>query len=333
MDNPISSDAEKVLKVLKSKKGRFVSIKEIAKSSGLSRFNLYQSIHKLREWAYDIESQKGKGYRLNKITDFLLPTEIKNILKTSVLGKEIHSYHTVKSTNLLAYKLAETGSPEGAMILSEKQTAGKGRMGRSWFSPAKSGLWMSLILRPHIPPSKMPGLSICAGLALAQTVQKLFGLEAKLKWPNDCLIGQRKFAGILVELSAEMDQVRFAIMGIGINVNQKRVDFPGDLKKKATSISIELGEKVARLELLKHFLERFEKIYLGFAKKGLGAYRSEIKKYSLLLNREVKIKLGDKSVVGTAIDIDHNGSLVVKTKGGTETVTAGEVSLLQSRRD
>jgi len=328
MSNPIRNDAEKILKTLKRNEGKFVSIKEMAESSCLPRFNLYQSIGKLREWGYAIESEKGKGYCLNQTTDLLFSAEIKDGLKTKILGKEIHSYHTLKSTNLLAYKLAETGSAEGTLVISEKQTAGKGRMGRSWFSPSKTGLWMSLVLRPDIPPSKMPGLSICAGLALVQTVQKLFGLEAKIKWPNDCLIGERKFAGILMELSAEIDQVRFAVMGVGINANQKRMDFPSDIRKKTTSIRIELGEKVSRLELLKHFLVGFEKIYLGFVGKGLAGYRQEIKRRSSLLNRGVKVKFGDKSIIGTAVDIDDNGSLVVKTKTGVEAVAAGEVSLL-----
>jgi BirA family biotin operon repressor/biotin-[acetyl-CoA-carboxylase] ligase len=328
MGDLLSINAEKVLKILKKRKGRFSSTQKIATSTGLSRFNIYQSIYHLQSWGYQIESQKGKGYCLKEITDLLLPFEIKDGLKTKILGQQVHSYQTVKSTNLLAYKLAEAGSPEGTMIISEKQTAGRGRMGRDWFSPSKVGLWMSLILKPDIPPSKVAGLSVCAGLALAQTIESLFGLETKIKWPNDCLIDHKKLAGILLELSAEIDQIRFVIMGLGINVNQKRSDFPLALQDKATSIRIELSEKVSRLEILKSFLERFEKIYLVFRKKGLGAYRQEIKRCSSVLNKEVKIKFGDEIITGKAWDIDDNGSLLVKTKEGTKTVVAGEVSLL-----
>ncbi|HEX9917260.1 MAG TPA: biotin--[acetyl-CoA-carboxylase] ligase [candidate division Zixibacteria bacterium] len=324
----LSNNAEKVLKVLKRKKGRFLATRKIAASAGLSSFNVYQSIYHLQSWEYQIESQKGKGYRLVKPTDLLLPFEIKDNLHTKFLGQKIHSYQTLKSTNLLAYKLAEAGSPEGAIVISEKQTAGKGRMGREWFSPSKVGLWMSLVLRPDIPPSKAAGLSLCAGLALAQTIQNLFGLKAKIKWPNDCLINGKKVAGILLELSAEIDQIRFVIMGVGININQKRSDFPSGLQDKATSIRIELGQRVRRLDTLKSFLEKFEKIYLVFRKKGLGTYRQDIKKYSSVLNKEIRIKSGDEVITGKAYDIDDNGSLVIKTKDGTRAIITGEVNLL-----
>ncbi len=331
MGDQISANAEKVLKVLKRSKSVFLPIRRIAASSGLSRFNAYRSIYELQNWGYEIELKKERGYRLREITDLLFPFEIKDNLRTKVLGQQVYVYQTVKSTNLVAYKLAEAGSPEGTLVISERQTAGKGRMGRSWFSPARLGLWVSLILRPTIPPSSVAGLSVCAGLALAVTIQKLFGLEAKVKWPNDCVLEQRKLGGILLELSAEMDQTKFVIMGVGINVNQRRGDFPATLQDKATSVRIEWGERVSRLEVLKCFLERFEKIYLLFKKRGLRAFRHEIKKYSSILKKEVKVKFGHQTITGMAWDIDDKGFLLVKTKEKIETIVAGEVSLLLPR--
>jgi BirA family biotin operon repressor/biotin-[acetyl-CoA-carboxylase] ligase len=187
---------------------------------------------------------------------------------------------------------------------------------------------MSLILRPKIPPAKAPGLSLCAGLALIKTIRDKTSLEADLKWPNDCLIGRKKVAGILLELSAELDKIDFIIIGVGINVNQTQNDFPKNLKGKATSIFLESKDKFSRVELLKSFLERFEKIYLNFKTFGLKFYREEIKISSSLLGKKVKLLYGKDKLKGVVKDIDENGSLVLETRKGEKTVTAGEVTLI-----
>lgn len=323
--------AEAILTLLKREKKSAsggLSASFLSSSLNLPLHSIYEGIEELRRLGYKIEAQRGKGFKLLSVPDTFIPLEIKDNLKTKILGKEIFSYRALKSTNDLAYRLAEEKVPEGTLIVAEKQTAGKGRMGRKWFSPPEKGIWMSLVLRPDIPPSKAPGLSLCTSLALAQTIKEKTELEAKLKWPNDCLIGGKKVAGILLELSAELDRVNFVIIGIGINVNQELNDFPKNLKGKATSIYLEAGEKLSRIEFLRSFLKNLEKIYINFKTFGLRYYQEEIKKYSTLLGKKVKLLYGKEKLKGTVKDIDENGSLILETRKGKRVITAGEVTLI-----
>lgn len=304
-----------------------ISTKQISEELGIHPYVLHQLVKELRRWGFKISSEKGKGYRLLEIPDFLLPGKIKRNLKTKLLGKEVLCYRTIGSTNNLAFRLAESGAPEGTLIVADEQTKGRGRMGRNWYSPPKLGLWMSLILRPDIPPSKAPSLSICAGLALAQAIGEITGLDAKTKWPNDCLLNGRKVGGVLLELSAELDRINFMIAGIGVNVNHQFNDFPKNLSAIATSLRIELGKEVPRIKLLTSFLERFESIYLDFKKNGLSPQRSLIKKSSFHLGAKVTVKSGKERIEGIAEDIDDNGSLIIRVGKEKRVVTTGEVTL------
>jgi len=328
MNRTLQTVEEELVGVLEKNSHRFLSTKDISLKLGVHPYVVYQAVRELRRWEFQIQSERGKGYKLVESPDFILPGEIKKNLKSKIFGKKIYSYRKVGSTNLLGFRLAETGSEEGTLIVADEQTKGKGRMGRSWYSPPRLGLWMSLILRPRIPPFKAPGLSICAGLALAQTIKEMTGIEAKIKWPNDCLIDGKKVGGILLELSAELDRINFVIVGIGVNVNHSAKDFPRNLSQTATSMKIKLGKDISRLALLTSFLEEFERIYLDFKKKGLSAQREMIKSFSSLLGKKVAVRFGKEKIEGTAENIDENGSLVIKTKKGEKVVTAGEVMVL-----
>jgi BirA family biotin operon repressor/biotin-[acetyl-CoA-carboxylase] ligase len=319
---------EELVGLLEKNGDGFLSTKDVSLKLGVHPYAVYQAVRELRRWGFEIQSERGKGYRLVESPDFVLPAEIKKNLKAKILGKKVYSYRKVGSTNLLGLRLAETGAEEGTLVVADEQTKGKGRMGRSWYSPPRLGLWMSLILRPDIPPFKAPGLSICAGLALAQAMKQLMGIEAKIKWPNDCLIDGKKVGGILLELSAELDRINFVIVGIGVNVNHSAKDFPKNLAPNATSIKIELGKEISRLSLLISFLEKFENIYLDFKKNGLSPHREMIKSFSSLLGKKVTVKFGKEKIEGTAENIDDNGSLVIKTKKGEKVVRAGEVTML-----
>ncbi|MGB8658664.1 MAG: biotin--[acetyl-CoA-carboxylase] ligase [Candidatus Zixiibacteriota bacterium] len=319
---------EELVAFLQQKQNTHVSTKDISQELGIHPYVIHQAIKELRRWNFKISSEKGKGYRLLESPDFLLPGEIRKNLNTNVLGKKVLSYRRVGSTNHLAFRLAESGADEGTLVVADEQTKGRGRMGRSWYSPPSLGLWMSLILRPDIPPFKAPGLSILAGLALAQAIEDLAGLDAKIKWPNDCLINGRKVGGVLLELSAELDRTNFVIAGIGVNVSHLPDDFPKNLSSTATSIKMECGKEVPRIDVLNSFLTRFETIYLDFKKNGLAPQRQLIKKLSLLLGSQVTVKLGRERIEGIAEDIDDNGSLVVKAGKERRLVTAGEVTVV-----
>lgn len=323
--------SEGILTLLKREKkssSSGLSATYLSSSLNIPLHTVYEGIVELRRLGYKIVTERGKGYRLLSVPDTFIPLEINYNLKTKILGKNIFSYRAIKSTNDLAYRLAEQKAPEGTLIVADKQTAGKGRLGRKWFSPPNRGIWMSLILRPKIPPAKAPGLSLCTGLALVQTVMDKTGLKADLKWPNDCLIRGKKAAGILLELSAELDKVNFVIIGVGINVNHSQKDFPKSLKGRATSIYLESGKRISRVEFLKDFLKKLEKIYINFKSFGLRYYREEIKKSSTILGKKVKLQYGKEKLKGLVKDIDENGSLILETRKGKRTVTAGEVTLI-----
>jgi BirA family biotin operon repressor/biotin-[acetyl-CoA-carboxylase] ligase len=319
---------EEVLSLLQKKRRTFLSTKEISEKLRVHPYVVYQAIKELRRWDFEISSEKGKGYRLLKSPDLILPGEVKRKLRTKILGKEVLSYRSLGSTNQLGFRLAEAGAGEGMLILADEQSRGKGRMGRGWYSPPGLGLWISLILRPNIPPFKAPGLSICAGLALAQTIRQLTGLDARIKWPNDCLMNGLKVGGILLELSAELDRTNFVIAGIGVNVNHLPKDFPTRLSGRATSIRMEWGKELSRVRLLTSFMQRFESLYLDFKKKGLSPQRQLIKKFSSLLGKKVAVKFGRERIEGLAQDIDDYGSLVIRTPKGERVVRAGEVTVV-----
>ncbi|KPK78670.1 MAG: hypothetical protein AMJ89_00770 [candidate division Zixibacteria bacterium SM23_73] len=328
MNRTLQTVEEELVGVLEKNNHRFLSTKDISLKLGVHPYVVYQAVRELRRWEFQIQSERGKGYKLVKSPDLILPGEIKKNLKSKIFGKKIYSYRKVGSTNVLGFRLAEIGAEEGTLLVADEQSKGKGRMGRSWYSPPRLGLWMSLILRPDIPPFKAPGLSICAGLALAQAILEMTGIEAKIKWPNDCLIDGKKVGGILLELSAELDRINFVIVGIGVNVNHSTQDFPRNLSQTATSMKIKLGKDLSRLALLTSFLEKFERIYLDFKKNGLSPQREMIKSYSSLLGKKVTVKFGKEKIEGMAENIDENGSLVIKTQKGEKVVTAGEVTVL-----
>ncbi len=317
---------EELITFLQKNRQTQLSTRQISEELGIHPYVIYQLVKDLRRWGFKISSEKGKGYQLLEVPDFLLPGKIRRNLKTKLLGKEVLCYRTIGSTNNLAFRLAESGAEEGTLIVADEQTKGRGRMGRSWYSPPKLGLWQSLILRPDIPPFKAPGLSICAGLALAQAIVELTGMDAKIKWPNDCYLNGRKVGGVLLELSAEIDRINFVIAGIGVNVNHQLSDIPKNLSSIATSLRIEVGKEVPRVKLLSSFLEKFEVIYMDFKNNGFAPQRSLIKNFSSLLGTKVTVKYGKEKIEGIAEDIDDNGSLVIRVGKEKRVVTTGEVA-------
>ncbi len=327
MKKNLSVLAQELLLQLR-KKPDFYSTEKLVQELRINLKELKAAKKQLEKWGYKIEPDSQKGYKLAQIPDLLLPQEIKYDLKSKILGQEIHSYKVIKSTNDLAFSLAEAGAPEGTLVVAEKQTKGKGRLGRSWFSPPKLGIWMSLILRPSILPSQAPGLSIAASLALVLTTKELTGLLAFIKWPNDLIINNKKFCGILTELSAELDKINFVILGVGVNINHTSKDFPKGLRDIATSLKIETGEKISRVDFLKRFLEKFEKIYLQYKKTGLLTFKEECLRHSYLLGKRITIQVGNEILEGKAENLDDNGALILRTKEGLRTITAGDVSLL-----
>ena len=309
----------------------YISGEELCKIAGVSRAAIWKHIEKLREEGYVIEASPHLGYRLLNIPDRLIPSEIKWKLKARILGKEVLSYKKVDSTNDIAYELAKKGMKEGTVILAEEQGKGKGRHGRTWLSPSKSGIYFSIILRPHITPNEISKITLLAAVATAKAIREATGLQAMIKWPNDILVNHKKVCGILTEMKAEQDSVDFIVIGIGINVNN-----PGkQLPKGASSLAEELShhrkdEQISRIELTKKLIEKLEEDYFLLKKDGFRPIMDEWKHLSDMLGSRVKVSLQNRTFEGLAHDIDPDGALVVRRDAGTlEKVSSGDIMMIR----
>ena len=320
---------EPVMRLLRDNPDRHFSIKEIAKKVGTTDKMALETIGGLSVWGYRFDLDKSSRYRFVSAPDAIFPFEIQYGLKAKYIGSEVSSHYTVSSTNTIAHQMAEEGAPEGTMVIAERQRGGKGRLGRVWHSPPKLGLWFSLILRPDIDPAAAPSLSILSALTLSEVLRSKYKVQSFIKWPNDCLIDNRKVTGILTELSADNGKIDFVIVGMGINVNMAVKDFPPFLRSIATSIHLETGDNIKRIELLRTYLEAFEKNYDIFKDKGLKPFLPRIKKHSLLLGKKIKLKIGRKLIQAVAHDIDTDGALLAKHRKEILRVTAGEVTVIE----
>ncbi|MEE9442233.1 MAG: biotin--[acetyl-CoA-carboxylase] ligase [candidate division Zixibacteria bacterium] len=291
---------------------------------------LAKAIALLRQTGYRIETRKDTHCAFKSAPDLLLRAEILHGLKTKKMGRNVHAFQSVQSTNIIARQMAETGAVEGTIVVAEEQTRGRGRLGRKWFSSNGKGIYLSIIIYPDIRPTMAPGLSIMTALALADTISDYGAPSVNIKWPNDCLINGRKTVGILTELSAEIGKVHYVIVGVGINVNQQREDFPEDIRKRATSVGAELKRKLSRVELLQNFLYQFEKDYRVYQKSGLKNLRKRIVKYSNLIGSFVSLGQKDEIISGIARDIDTEGRLILELPDGNrKAFNAGEVTVIK----
>jgi BirA family biotin operon repressor/biotin-[acetyl-CoA-carboxylase] ligase len=313
------------LKTLLDKTVDGVSVTDLAGLLEVSKKNVKFEIGQLREAGFVITGIKK--IILKDLPDNIQPPLLKIGLRTKKFGREIYSFKSIGSTNETAKRLAGSNSAEGTVVVAEKQTRGKGRLGRSWHSPASKGLYFSVILYPNIPLIKIPALSLAAGLAVCKVLEKNTGAESLAKWPNDCLINGKKAAGILLETSAEIDNVSYVILGIGVNVNTPKKDFPIRFRSKATSMMIESNKEYSRIEILRQLLFELEKTYNSFCKYGLRFIGPELVKKSAVLNRKLEFKSGGKKLTGTAIGFDENGALRVKVGKSVKILSAGEVTL------
>ena len=315
-----------LLYVRKSKRAH--SALSLAKHFQIDIATLKLAIDTIVSWGYDLKRQND-AVQFAEAPDLLSATEIQFGLKTKIMGTQVHAYRSLKSTNDLAADLAEHGAPEGTVVTSEEQTRGRGRLGRTWHSPGGTGIYISFILRPSVAPERAPGISVLTALALADTLVKRFPKGVQIKWPNDVLVSGRKVAGILTELNAERGRINYVIVGVGINANQKRDDFPEELRDRATSLRVACRHAVNRPELLREFLHQFEKEYFVYQKEGLARSHGRLKKYSSLLGQEVTLDSGGHRIHGKAVDITADGGLVLDCSGERRVVSAGEVTVVK----
>ncbi len=309
------------------REGGRVSGEKLGRTVGISRTAVWKYIAELRREGYQISSSPRLGYSLISAPDELLPEEIKGGLNTNIMGKQIIHYREISSTQDIAKALAAQGADEGVVVVAERQTQGRGRMGRNWFSLPGS-ICLSLILRPELKPLEALKFPLIAGVGAAQAINKLTGLRPELKWPNDLILGGKKVGGILAELSAETDRVIYIVLGIGINVNTPRNLFPEEIEAIATSLKEECGKEVSRVKLVQAILVELESLYEELKFVGFEPIRQKWKSLSNTIGFWVRVSNAKEEIEGEAIDIDQEGALILrKASGSLQRIIAGEVTL------
>jgi BirA family biotin operon repressor/biotin-[acetyl-CoA-carboxylase] ligase len=303
-----------------------VSGARVAREIGVSRSTVWKWVERLRELGVRVKGHPRTGYFLEKVPDILTADMLRQRLKGSMFGKRVYHFLKVDSTNRVALELAHAGEPEGAVVLGEEQTAGRGRAGRTWHSERAVGIYVTLLLRPKLAPVQAPLLTMMAGLSAHTAIRAQTDLAVDLKWPNDLLIGGKKVGGILTEMHAEPAQVRFVIVGIGLNVNQEK--FPAELAGSATSLRVESGRAQSRLELLVRLLREFERDYNDFLSDGPAAVIERFTRISSYAQgKRVRVSNGNENFTGTTAGLGPEGLLQVKRDSGkVTTVIAGDVS-------
>ncbi len=304
-----------LLKRLFEANGQPVSGQEIADAFGLSRTAIWKYVKELEKEGYEIGTIRKKGYYLVTVPDRVNEANVKKYLQTNLYGSTIHYFDTCESTQFIAHKEAQSGAPDGTVIISEEQTSGKGRMSRPWASAAQKGIWMSIILRPKLTPQQAPQMTLVAAVAVTRAIQEVTGIEPSIKWPNDILVDGKKVTGILTELQADPDRIKAVILGIGMNVNQ--TDFPSDLETIATSLKMILGKSVNRAQLIAkilQFLEQYTKLY---ETEGFVPIKLLWESYSNTAGRRIRAVMLNETIEGTALGISNDGMLELKLDDGT----------------
>lgn len=312
---------EKILRSLRGSSS-FVSGSVLASKLGVTRTALNKHISQLKRLGYQIDAVPHRGYRLRKAPDVLFDFEIKSLLMTKQFGRMTYYFSEIGSTQDFCRELAEKGEAEGALVISEVQTKGRGRLGREWKSPA-GGLWFSLLLRPEgIGFENLGLLPLIAALAMAKALEKEAEIGANLKWPNDLVIGRSKVGGVLTELQSEIEKVHSVQLGVGLNVNNKP---PAKTIYPATSLREVAGRKLRRADILGSFLLVFEKFYLSFKKSKTAHLLKAIEEKIAFKGERVILRTSQGIARVKVIGIDRFGRLVVEKNGKVLSFASGEI--------
>ena len=317
---------EEILRLLRGADG-YISGQELCNRFGVSRTAVWKAINQLKEAGYEIEAQQNKGYRLMAAPDLMTEAEIKSLLHTDWVAKEVLYFDTIDSTNTKAQELAEKGYPSGTLVVADKQESGKGRRGRSWVSPSGTGIFMTLMIKPDINPNNASMLTLVAALAVAKAITSVTGEEAMIKWPNDIVVNSKKVCGILTEMNAQFDYINHIVVGIGINVHNE--SFPEEISQMASSLMIEAGGKrFHRAQIIAETMSYFEQYYDTFLKtQDLSALVREYDKLLVNRNKSVRVLDPKEPFDGKAMGITPKGELIVDTWESRKLVSSGEVSV------
>jgi len=329
-----STLADEILRRLVEARGEPVSGQGLASRMGVTRAAVWKSVESLRSRGVPVESLPARGYRLAERPRGIRPGELVGTLQTRMLGRPARHLEETESTNREAERWAAEGAPEGALVLTEHQIGGKGRMGRAWFDLPGRSLLFSLILRPTLAAQRTPPLTFVAAIGLAETLARWVPeREIEIKWPNDVLLGGRKVAGILLEMRTEGQAVQHVILGVGVNVEGTAEEFPPEVRPLCTTVAAHAGCPPSRLEILCGFLEAFERGYGEFQARGLEGLLPQWNRWFRMAGQHVRVHSPRGLVEGRAVGLGAAGSLVVDPGEGQTSVEifAGDVEASTTR--
>ena len=324
---PTSRD--RILELFQQRSDRFVSGEEICRDLGISRTAVWKQIRQLRELGYEIEAVPSKGYQLKSTPDTLISAAVTADLGTEIVGSRVVFLAQTDSTNVQARMLADQGAADGTVVIADQQSSGKGRLGRFWVSPSAVNLYLSIILRPDIPLLEAPRMTFLTAVAVAEAIEACGDFTPQLKWPNDVLLGGRKIAGLLNELSAETERINYLVLGIGVNLNMPADMFPANLRSPATSLFVASGAKVSRLDFTRNLLRRVDALYRQYLDEGFGPILAGWERRCHMIGCRVEVDYQHSRVTGTVTGLDEDGALLLRLPTGTiERVLAGDVTLI-----
>ncbi|GIP20070.1 biotin--[acetyl-CoA-carboxylase] ligase [Paenibacillus sp. J22TS3] len=316
-----------VLDIFMENPGEYLSGEEISRRLSISRAAVWKQINKLREAGYEFDAISRRGYRLVQKPSRLNAVTLMGTMRTDVLGRQLKVLDVTTSTQEDVRRLAEEGAQEGTLVIAEEQTVGRGRFGRKWFSPPGKGIWMSLLLRPGLPLSCAPQLTLLTAVAVCRAIRSVTGVDSGIKWPNDLLVHGRKICGILLESVAEDERIRYCIAGIGIDANMTAEDYPEELRDKVSSLRLESGQPIDRESLIGAVMSELEKLYKLYLEEGFGPIAHLWEALSVTINQEVTLNTPQGPVTGYATGIDMSGALILDQDGRKTLIFSGDVQL------
>ncbi|SEH80932.1 BirA family transcriptional regulator, biotin operon repressor / biotin-[acetyl-CoA-carboxylase] ligase [Halobacillus karajensis] len=313
----MESTRKELIELLNKNKGH-ISGQELSNQLGISRTAVWKHMNELKKDGYEIEAVQRKGYKILSYPDKISENTLRWGLDTKWMGNELYHYDQVESTQEIVHQLAKQGKPHGTVVIADEQVKGKGRMARNWDSPKGKGIWMSILLRPNLPPLQAPQLTLLAATVLAKLIAENSDLNPQIKWPNDLLINHKKVSGILTEMQAEQDTIQYIVLGMGMNVNQGEDEIPEKIRYKASSLKVEGGHDWNIQATIQHILRLFERAYDVFESQGFETIKKEWEHFGYKIGEEVTISTMKETWKATLIGIEPDGALRARRRNGRE---------------
>lgn len=310
----MQSTRNQLIQLLEDHGNEYISGQILSEKLNISRSAIWKQMKGLEKAGYEIEGKTNRGYRILSYPNNLSAYTLQWGLNTEWIGQKIVHKETTPSTQIIAHQLAQENADHGTIVIANEQTEGKGRMGRSYYSTNKKGIWMSIILRPPILPYQAPQFTLLTATVLADVIANHIGIRPQIKWPNDILMNGKKLAGILTEMQAEQDIIQYIVIGIGLNVNQNEVHMPNDIKHKATSLRMETNKSWDVLKISQEILRTFEERYTNYIDNGFHSIKNKWESYGYKIGETISIKTLQDNWQATFLGIAEDGALLTRTK-------------------